>query len=208
MTIDSVPDLARHAVSPKDATKLPGAPKDERTVIRWLTETDKISGYIQPGGERNRYKVYADQFPQPDKEGRAPKRSRGGTQQADLRAKLERLEADNDLLRAHLATATAGNDRLQADNQRLRIVNDQLAAALATSESQLAAEREAKRVVLATNALTIEATEMIRKSASSALESADSARMGAEQLYQVVGMQRDLLAQYMAPEDLGDIPTI
>jgi hypothetical protein len=206
MTIDSVPDLARHAVSPKDATKLPGAPKDERTVIRWLTETDKISGYIQPGGERNRYKVYADQFGQPDE--RAPKRSRGGTQQADLQAKLERLEADNDLLRTHLATATAGNDRLQADNQRLRIVNEQLAAALATSESQLAAEREAKRVVLATNALTIEATEMIRKSASSALESADSARMGAEQLYQVVGMQRDLLAQYMAPEDLGDIPTI
>lgn len=207
MTIDSVPDLARHAVSPKDATKLPGAPKDERTVIRWLTETDKITGYIQPGGERNRYKVYADQFPLAGG-GSASKRSGRGAQHADLQAKLERLEADNDLLRAHLATATAGNDRLHADNQRLRIVNDQLAAALATSESQLAAEREAKRVVLATNALTIEATEMIRKSASSALESADSARMGAEQLYQVVGMQRDLLAQYMAPEDLGDIPTI
>ena len=62
---------------------------------------------------------------------------------------------------------------------------------LISTAAKLAAAEEAKRVLLAANSLTIEAAKKLED--------------GSHDLFKVVELQRDLLAQFVAPDDLEGI---
>lgn len=184
MTIDSVPDLARHAVSPKDATKLPGAPKDERTIIRWLTETDKISGYVQPGGERNRYKIYADQFL-----AGAARPTPGGHDEPD----------DNEGARVQIA-------ELRAENQALRSQLVDAQAKATYLEEELSEAKGGIRNLHAGIGALMDATEELRLGAAQIHSGAGHYQKANENMFKVVDSLRSTLAQYIYPTDLSDLP--
>jgi len=83
---------------------------------------------------------------------------------------------------------TALREQLDAANQS----NSELHNRLASTEAKLAAAEEAKRVLLATNSFTIDAAKKIRA--------------GSEDLFKAVELQRDLLAQFITPDDLQNLP--
>lgn len=211
MTIDSVPDLARHAVSPKDATKLPGAPKDERTIIKRLkmsnSDPRSLQGYASFDGETAtvpRYHVYVDQFAGATNR-RAPRRGTNAgrrnddTDIADLEARLAQAEAATSGLRATIAA-------LQAQLTGSRQSNEQLLSKLAYLEAERSRDKEAIRVLAATNALMAEAAEAIQDSAEASKLAGDKALTGAGKYLRASQMQQDLITQYLTPNDLSDLP--
>lgn len=210
MTIDSVPDLARHAVSPKDATKLPGAPKDERTIIKRLkmpnSDPRSLHGYASFDGETAtvpRYRVYVDQF-QPSQTRRRPTRtSRRYTRDEDVAALQARIE-QAETIAANLRTDAADLEaRLTASQES----NEQLRSKLAYTEAELARDREVIRVLSAANALTADAAETIQESGEAYKMAAEKALAGAGKYLKVTQMTQGLLAQYFTPDDLSDLPT-
>lgn len=68
---------------------------------------------------------------------------------------------------------------------------EELHTELTSTAAKLVAAEEAKRVLIAANSLTIDAAKKLRE--------------GSEDLFKVVELQRDLLAQIVAPDDLRDI---
>ncbi|OAT69387.1 hypothetical protein AWB85_21735 [Mycobacteroides immunogenum] len=188
MTIDSVPDTARRAVSPKAATKLPGAPKDTRTIIRWLTETETIRGYIQSGAERNRYKIYADQFPLPC----APQAASDAQAENDenddtaaLRTQVAELRTENRVLRSQLVDAQAKATYL---------------------EEELNEAKGGIRNLHAGIGALMDATEELRLGAAQIHAGAGHYQNANENMFKVVDSLRSTLAQYIYPTDLSDLP--
>lgn len=98
---------------------------------------------------------------------------------------------------ATIADASDADGQLAALRAQLGVAtesNTDLHNRLAATEAKLAAAEEANRVLLAANSLTIDAAKKIRS--------------GSDDLFKAVELQRDLLAQFMTPDDLRGLPVV
>lgn len=209
MALDEERQHGRPAVQPKEATRLPGAPQDARTIIARLkrpaSDPRSYQGYATfegASGRIPRYYVYIDQFDR--KQAQAPGRKRSSDDtDSPLRAAA---------LQAQLRAAETTNTELLAANADLRIrlagaetQNQQLRADLSRAEAGRARDQEAIRILAATNALMAEAARTIQQSADGFQQAGERALTGARQYLEVTQLQGDVLAQYITPDDLSDL---
>ncbi len=209
MPLDGERQPGRPAVQPKEAIQLPGAPHDVRTIIARLkkpgNDPRSYHGYVTFDGASGavpRYYVYLDQFDRPDTKAEHRGR-RSGTVGDDaltqLRAQLHdaattntELRTANADLQARLAVAESEAERLRAD--------------LAHAEAGRARDQEVIRMLAATNALMADAAETIQESAQGFQHAGEKALEGAGKYLKVAQLQRDVLGQYITPDDLSDLP--
>lgn len=214
MALDNERDHNRTAVQPREATRLPGAPSDTRTIIKRLklpnSDPRSLQGYVTFDGDTAtvpRYHVYVDQF-QDEVHRRsrrrgtnAGRRSDDGADLSDLQAKLAQAEAATSDLRA---TNAALRSQLAGAHQS----NEQLLSKLASLEAERSRDKEAIRVLAATNALMADAAEAIQDSAETFKLAGGKALTGAGKYLRASQMQQDLIAQYVTPDDLSDLPPV
>lgn len=207
MALDDVRDPRRAAVAPSEATMLPGAPSDERTIIKRLkkkhTDPQSLQGFVTYNGAaraRPRYGVYVDQFRiDPPRQKPAPTAGRQQRDAAKLRERLQQVEDANAALRTTQAD-------LEARLAESLDANEQLRSKLAYTEAEHARDREIIRVLAAANALTADAAEDIQESGEAYKMAAEKAMSASGKYLKVTQMQQDLLGQYFTPNDLSDLP--
>lgn len=93
------------------------------------------------------------------------------------------------------AAGDGAKDTVEELQEQLDAANEarsELQTQLTFTAAKLASAEEAKRVLLAANSLTIEAAKKIRD--------------GSDDLLKVVELQRDLLAEFVTPDGLQDLP--
>lgn len=206
MPLDRERQPGRPAVQPKEATQLPGAPHDARTIIARLKKPGhdprSYHGYVTFDGASGavpRYYVYLDQFEQPHTPPQRGSRRDAHRAHRQLRAQLDAAETANTELRAANADLQARLTVAESEADRLR-------AELARAEAGRARDQDVIRMLAATNALMADAAETIQESAEGFQHAGEKALEGARKYLKVAQLQRDVVTQYITPDDLSELP--
>lgn len=176
MTIEVVPEPGRPVMTAREAARL--LRKDPRTVQRMIA-SGELAGGAQPGAQRRRWYVYADQFSRPPAQiTEAPITSE------DVAADRDRLVQENAELRAELVST----------REAYRVV---LASQAIMRDALTDYQASVDEILAGTNAFRDAAAHF--QTAVTGLQSSNS------KLNEVVGAYSDALHQNLVPGHAGSI---